>query len=451
MRPETRLCSLFPVLLCSFLAVAAAGAKLNWGFRRDGFHFEAVLAAQAADLDADGRDELVISGRNYQDREACLEVLRWDGKEFTALWRSPNLMESESTLFGLPVMRADGPAVVALTRTGYMVFRWRDGSYAPVDRGPAPIAAEEAAAGDLDGDGVDELVVTATRRNTKNGREKELRVLAWRGGRLVPAGVSTEAPGNIRSLAAGDLDRDGLEEVVAELGPAAKSGEFRVYRYREGALHRASSKKTSLPAAAYGLAVAELYPEPGLFLLAGCQPGRIRSFRWSAEDLVPAETAVDYTGSPVSLAAGDLDGDGRDEIVVINYPARLQILFPAADYIGLERDGKPWRPAQPLQRWEGLIYAEYGDLLAVLGGRREESAEGYRFRLPGPGARDWEVTIDPGLAVRVRDAETAVEARPRLYAGYLYLPVAPFAGLAGWETSWDEERRVLVLRRGPKA
>ncbi|MCL6614438.1 MAG: VCBS repeat-containing protein, partial [Firmicutes bacterium] len=256
----------FGLLILGSAVKTAADGYYTSGFRQEGFRFEAVLSAAAADLDGDGRDELILAGRNYLDREACAEILGWEAGSFALEWRSPNLLEPESSLLALPVRLADGPALVVLTRSCYRIFRRLDEGYAQIAEGSMPFAAEEGASADLDGDGTDELILSATLRNTKSGREKNLRVLSFSEGVFVPL-VSSDPVGNVRGLAAGDLDLDGRAEVVAEIGVATKPGEFQVFRLADGALRRLSRQKVPLPSVAYGLAVGRRLsePEPCLF------------------------------------------------------------------------------------------------------------------------------------------------------------------------------------------
>ncbi|MGQ9778603.1 MAG: FG-GAP repeat domain-containing protein [Bacillota bacterium] len=308
--------------LLGVLAVAAAAYR-GPVFRQEGFRFEAILSAGAADLDGDGRDEVIIVGRNYLDREVCVEVLGWQDGSLVPEWRSPNLLEPESSLLALPVRRREGPPLLfAITRSRFRIICHGEGGYAETYTGPMEFAAEEGTSGDLDGDGQDELVLSATLRNTKSGREKNLRLLSFS-----PDGLSclaASAPvGNIRALAAGDLDGDGRAEVIAEVGVTTKPGEFHLFRLEDGLLRRFATQKTLLPAAGYGLAVGPWTAERA-GLLAASAPGRLFSFSWTRGSLVK-EAEMAFRGSPIALSLGDLDGDGCPEMIIVAYPAVLQV------------------------------------------------------------------------------------------------------------------------------
>ncbi|MGE5549326.1 MAG: hypothetical protein ACM3ZC_02200 [Bacteroidota bacterium] len=446
MKPKPRLA--LPLVLVLLISLPAGAAKMTWGFRQDGFRFEAILSVGAKDLDRDGRPELIISGRNYLDREAYIEVYRWENKAFVPVWRTPNLEESESTLFALPVTWPDGPALVALTRTSYHIFRWRNGAYTKESSGPVGVTAEEAAAGDLDGDGSDDLVISTTLRNTKSWREKNLRFLSWRNGRL-ELGPASEAVGNIRALAVGDLNRDRRAEVVTDTGAANAAGEFRVFSYAE-AWRQIASAKAPMPAASYGFTIGRLFPEPGIFLLAACQPGKLRGFRLTNAGLTPAGVDLSYQGSPVGMTTADLDADGREEVVVAGFPARIQILFPAASRISITVDGVEKSPIEPLQNWEGTVFAEAGDLANILGFNLSGTADRASLTLAGPDGQSHTLTVTAGSTATYDGAPIDLGRGGRLYGGYLYLPVQAVASLAGYETIWEETRSLLSLRRATR-
>ena len=449
MRPGRRIALPIMLLLSTGLSVAGS-TNFAWGFRQDGFRFEAILSLAARDLDDDGRAELVLAGRNYLDKEACLEILRWENKNFTPIWRSPNLIESESTLLGLTVTRPDGPAVVALTRTTYRIYRHRGGVYAEEARGVLGFTAdEEAASGDLDGDGCDELIVAETLRNTKAGREKALRTLTWREGRFV-AGPPSEAVGNIRALAAGDLDGDGHAEVVVDTGVTTGTGSFRVFRWTSGVLRQSASRVEPMPSASYGLSIGRQFPEPGQALIAACQPGRVRSFRLFTGGLTPAETDLSFSGSPVSLTIGDLDGDRREEVILAGYPARLQVLLPTAPHIRLSVDGVAQTPREPLRRLDGVVIGELRAVTAILGWELAVMTGRHEISFKGRDGQPHSLVISDGAApTAVLDGTpVAITSGARTYAGFLYLPIEQLVKLAGYETSWDEGQLSLSLRRG---
>ena len=177
-----------------------------------------------ADIDGDGVSELIAAVDSTVDGKALVKVFLSDGTE------------------------AAGLAFAAFDR-----------SYAAV-----------VAAGDLDGDGVAEIIVGA---GPEAGSPAVLRVFGVSGGAVYDTGISAlayQGPGGLM-VAAGDLDGDGLAEIITAPGDGS-AGDIRIFK-----------ADTSGGPGNWSLAVA------GGFA-------------------APAGTAA--------IAAGDLDGDGSSEVVV---------------------------------------------------------------------------------------------------------------------------------------
>ncbi len=191
--------------------------------------------------------------------------------------------------------------------------RWKDGW--PIDIGEriGPLSPRVA---DLDGDGEGEIVVAATSGN----------VYAWHadgtpviGPPAAPGYFATAAGGAFYSPAVADIDGDGDSEVIV----AGEGGKLYVWNHEDldgdGVADLYSSNyPVSLggPATAPPLA-ADLDATPGLEIAAAAGSGDLT---------VVDRTGGQIAGSPysfghlvlddVTLAAGDLDGDGFSEIVM---------------------------------------------------------------------------------------------------------------------------------------
>lgn len=175
---------------------------------------------------------------------------------------------------------------------------------------PSFLGGATVALGDLDGDARLEIVVGAG-----PGREPEVRVFEP-GGRRISSFLAFDAPYQSGvSVAAGDLDGDGRAEVVASaLAPPAR---IRIF----GPTGKARTLiQPVTDGAPLEVAVADLSGDGRAEIIAGRSAGSepwVEVLDPRTGELVGRFLAFDreFTGG-IHVAAGDLDLDGRDEIVV---------------------------------------------------------------------------------------------------------------------------------------
>jgi hypothetical protein len=148
----------------------------------------------------------------------------------------------------------------------------------------ADIFVHEVELGDLDGDGALEIYATPSEPNRLDGSPQHGEVVRYLPGkapaRAVVADLGTR---HAKEILVGDVDGDGTDELYVSV-EAAEGGAVEVRRYEAGTDPKA------------GLAIATLY-DP----MARC------------------------------LTAGDVDGDGRQEMVVAGKDSGLWLLRPGAD------------------------------------------------------------------------------------------------------------------------
>ncbi len=190
--------------------------------------------------------------------------------------------------------------------------RWKDGWPVDLDE---PIGRAAPRVADLDGDGEGEVVVATAGGN----------VYAWHadGSPVVPLcgawGHFAQVPGGIsRTPAVADIDGDGDREVIV----AADCGSLYVWDHEDVDLDGlADPVAAGFPVAIGGPAsssplAADLDPRPGLEVAVASVGGFITIV--DAEGLHVGASPYSFGHlvlNEVTLAAGDLDGDGLDEIV----------------------------------------------------------------------------------------------------------------------------------------
>lgn len=334
----------------------------------------------ASDLDNDGRDELIVpvsggrmvafkaddagvlqvfrtydSGQRRADFKATpIVVTRADGRKlvFGGLGRDENRPDPD------PVI--DGRVFAFDALTGAVAAGWpRDTGFAPPDaRGERSTSVVgPLAAGDLDADGVPEIVVTS-------GSDY---VTAYRLDGSIVWRYDTDDT-VLSGAAIGDLDRDGVAEVVVG-SDTSENGFFQAggfvnilnangsakYRYRVGETIWSSPTLVDLN----GDGTLEIVVGTGLAFSPGTSSDEVRR---EANQVI----ALDFQGRPVpgwpyrtgapserravysSPAAADLDGDGRYEIVVVDLPGFVHVIRSGGGaFPGFEGGRSLTPPGQP--------------------------------------------------------------------------------------------------------
>ena len=231
------------------------------------------------------------------------------------------------------------------------VRRWRSGNLGRL---------VTVTSGDLDGDGESEVLAAAG---------KELKIYDWRLGTYVLV-HSDVLPQEILSLTVGDLDGDGCLEVIV------------------GTRER--------------LVVFHCHPEPG--------GGGQAQPKTQAPPQPPPAVGLVYESLLYpnayfrQLTAGDLDGDGRDELVAAASGAQTIYIFKVlGGAAGLEEIGRIYLG--------GLAWAEVGDK-EIVAGTREGFVDVFipTVMLPPHGGRSHVVRQGEQLWRIARRYRTTVEA-----------------------------------------
>jgi hypothetical protein len=266
-------------------------------------------ALLAADVDADDRADLAVL-----DAAGGARVMRWSRTEerFVRMRLDTGGCRARAWLGAVPragavgqdlVVRAECPAAGGPDEAAVLVLSAAAADAPVVARASAP-GAGAAAVGDVDGDGLDEVLHARAGSAALHSLERS-------GAGFAP-GASTPLAEEPVGVAATDLDADGdVDAVVAD------AGAVRVLRNDGGVL----TEVLRLPASAPRHLLARDLDGDERPDVAWAEGAEVRVARNDgALAFRVAGTPTGRTGEALSLAAGDVDGDG-DTDVAATYPA----------------------------------------------------------------------------------------------------------------------------------
>ncbi len=253
-----------------------------------------------ADLDGDGRPEILVGGNSRFDHSLndFWQILRWDGTNYSQIWESL----PEGTLRVLTAFQADTDRALEILTTSRNEIRLYDGATRKIERRILTPASEirSLAVADLDGDGKVELIfcdpIDLFVANLATG------TLLWR---LPGFGGS--------SLAVGQLDDDAAQEIVV-------TGFGEIGRVIDG-----MTRQVEWPhPAGFGFSVrlADLTGDSRLEIIA-LVPAGVRVFDPRRRTQLWKRLTND---GATAIAVGDIDGDGRNEVVYGDFYRGLRVL-----------------------------------------------------------------------------------------------------------------------------
>ena len=272
---------------------------------------------EAADLDADGRIELVVAGRDG------VRAIR------DPLGKARSTMLSDRPVLELAIARDTDGIAHLLVRADSQTEIWRNdgaGQFTPGERWPL---ASPIAVADLDGDGRDDLVAT-----TSSGMSVVFSVSA-----STPALEHLSSDVKPGWLASGDINADGADEIVV--------GNDVWIQVFEGASDRVLRRGRAIRIpTAYGGAIADLDGDGRGELITSSAGPVVLGF---SEDLRKAERRpYRYRFRPIDhkLVVADIDGDGIVDVSALSAGGADGLLvWPGLGASNLGAARTWWRPS----------------------------------------------------------------------------------------------------------
>ena len=274
--------------------------------------------ADAADLNGDGRPDLVYSGHDLPPR-VFLNFLGYQGQnEWVGLDHIADLDGVSCSDVALGDFDRDGFPDLAVMgffpKTGglHVMSNQGTGEWKPrQELMPARDYGAIVRFRDLDGDGNVELIA-ATAVGAKTWKYGEAEWIDQSEGLPTTIGVG-EISGIVRGIDARDIDGDGRAELAVSGLPNASHAPVSLYR-REGDRWAAWGRGLPSGESFFDVVFARVGGAVCMFL-AGQQG--VVVVRCAADGACEVLGRIEGTRGVLNVGAGDIDGDGSDEVLVV--------------------------------------------------------------------------------------------------------------------------------------
>ncbi|MCL6589131.1 MAG: VCBS repeat-containing protein [Firmicutes bacterium] len=297
---------------------------LDRQFLGEGINFYQLLQG---DLDHDQTPDLILTGQNHETREFFIYWLTVNSDWNPIIrWQSPNLFE-EKSIWWVATGRftADQEQLLAVSNTQLLLYQREKDSFRLIKQAPCQMAPLNLASGDLDGNGRFELAIAQIGQITQQIYNCKIQIWSYNDTeeKFIQKSESGLI-GNIRGLSAGDLDGDGISEIVVDEGVRFQSGNIHVLKWKDNLIKEEFCLKKAIKGAVYAMSIGA-FPE-GNRLVTGSSSGKVNFLAWNNQALILLKPEISFQNELISIAAGDLNLDHIPELVITGYPQILTLM-----------------------------------------------------------------------------------------------------------------------------
>ena len=373
------------ILLIFTLSPLSWAASPPYLLAKQDYLYDAFFKLEAVDMMGRGTDQLVVLGRDYTGHRISVQLLCWTEGELVSEWESPNLIEERPVALATGAPLPTGERfILVLTQKHLYLYTYQNERMILFDQIYHSLSPFDLSVADLDGDGIDELLIVNLGQRMANYDEKVVEVYRLDGGELQKIGASPHL-GNIRCLAGGDLDGDGRAEVVTESGLSYRAGTFTLLRWDPVEARLVPEIQGQKLLSSLALAMQVVSEGKGRFLLHTADGwGRLNFFLLEQGKFLSRRPEYSFPNGLVGVAAGDLDGDGSIEGIVAGHPNNLMVFTlvgvdetEPAEETAVESNEQQEAGAEAEARTENQAREEAGSGVETEGkdGRETESQE----------------------------------------------------------------------------
>ena len=302
-----------------------------------------------ADVDGDGRVDLIVTDVSYTgcadpSARKAIYLLRQDPAR-PGQFLTPTKLVDDSRTYRPAVadLNGDGAPDIAWGESSAGSMRYHVLYQDPLQRGrfnaPVDIAAPgmvaDMVAGDIDGDGRADLLMMVYDTSVSYPSHSMLAVARQQADRTLaaPLRLSDQTGVNVERLGILDVDGDGRKDLLAFFTPSSTDDHrlVRVLRQRSEAPGWSAPIDLDVQfipgtcEAAFGdldqdgrpdVALGCTWPESGGPLQAPSVRARVNLLHGRGDGQFVFAAGIDVTPWPDAVAIGDLDGDGRNDVVL---------------------------------------------------------------------------------------------------------------------------------------